>query len=367
MEVIFVLFGVVVTGAVSYLGYSLKKEIKDTKYDIDFHLNKLGKLLDTPNNISHLEEVTEHTVQVINKLNIEIKKLKKEIKLIPKEVINNLPKEVNIFNNTQMEVSPTVKELETLPKNKAGNDKEVYIFYHLFMVGKWREVWEQHLESLYKSGLYKKASQIKIGIIYKDFKDYEEFRINNRMHEKITILYARNNDDVPYTVWNNPTTQITTQLGEGETILKMMQYLKELPSTNYAILFFHSKGVTNPPNKERMEIDYFYKRGLDKECSPAEAQQFILNDLTEETIMKWRNIMTLLDSKSFYHYIWNFFWMNSSMVKNFDFEEYNAFGKYPKTYKWEDRHHTAIFPINAYGVQVKKDYKDPRLMIGYSE
>ena len=241
----------------------------------------------------------------------------------------------------------------------------IYVFYHLFLVERWRDIWNYHWQTMVDSGLYEHCEEIKVGVVYQDVTELEEFRKSIENQPKITILYTRNFDSLPVTVWNEPKKTVKAQLGEGETILKMVEYARNLEGDQFSCLFFHSKGVTKPNNKKRSQMGYFYGRGLSETADAEETQQFILQDMTEETVGKWHEKVLLLNDHSFYYYIWNFFWITGEMLKNFDFKTFNKRGEFPRKYKFRDRHHTAIFPINLYQVQSKQDVGDLRKLIGF--
>ncbi len=243
----------------------------------------------------------------------------------------------------------------------------IYIFYHLFLVERWRDIWHYHLQKMIDSELYDKCEEIKLGVVYKNIEELEEFKSIIEDYKKVSILYTRDYDNLPVKIWSEPEKKVKAQLGEGESILKMIEYAKTIDNDQFCCLFFHSKGVTKPNNKRRSQITHFYNKGLPESADAEETQHFILEDMTEETVVKWSEKIALLENHSFYYYIWNFFWVTGTMLKNFDFKTFNKKGEFPRKYKFRDRHHTAIFPINLYQVQSKKDVGDLRKLIGFYE
>ncbi|MEM6844005.1 MAG: hypothetical protein AAF632_17390 [Bacteroidota bacterium] len=241
----------------------------------------------------------------------------------------------------------------------------IYVFYHLFLVERWRDIWKYHVDTLVKSGLYESCEEMKIGVVYKNDVELQEFLPMVEDYPKLSILYTRNYDDLPVTIWSDPKKAIKTQLGEGETILKMVEYARIIEDKQFSCLFFHSKGATKPDNKRRSQISHFYGKGLPESADAEETQQFILQDMTEETVAKWNENIWLLENHSFYYYIWNFFWVSGKMLKDFDFKMFNKKGEFPRKYKFKNRHYTAIFPINLYQIQQKKDFGDLRKLIGF--
>lgn len=245
------------------------------------------------------------------------------------------------------------------------NLPQIYVFYHLFLIDRWRSIWQYHIRTIKESGLYEHCEEIKLGVVYKNAEELEELKRSLDEYPKITVMYTREYSSLPVQVWNEPKKTVKAQLGEGETILKMIEFARNLQGSQFSCLFFHSKGVTKPNNKRRSQMGYFYSRGLSETADAEETQQFILQDMTEETVAKWKEKVLLLENHSFYYYIWNFFWITGEMLKNFDFKTFNKKGEFPRKYKFRDRHHTAIFPINLYQVQSKKDVGDLRKLIGF--
>jgi hypothetical protein len=245
------------------------------------------------------------------------------------------------------------------------NFKKITIFYHLFITNGWKEIFNFHLYEIIKSGLYNKVCQIKVGIIYKDEIELEEFKKEFfESYKKITILYERQYDLIPVKVWNDPERKMDIQLGEGETILKMVEYAKENNDED-VYLFFHSKGVTSPHDKSREQISYFYGKGLNKKSSDGEARDFILRDMSYEVIWKWERNIDFLVSNEFYYYIWNFFWVRGSLLKKFDFDSFTENAQFPKIYGLKARHWSAIFPINLFGAVNNIEYKNIYKLIGF--
>ncbi|MEM9829700.1 MAG: hypothetical protein AAF944_03640 [Bacteroidota bacterium] len=243
----------------------------------------------------------------------------------------------------------------------------IYVFYHLFLVERWRDIWKYHIDTLVESGLYKGCKEMQVGVVYKNAVELEEFLRMLKEHPKVLILYTRNYHSLPIAIWSEPKKSIKTQLGEGETILKMIEYVRNIGGNNFSCLFFHSKGVTRPDNKRRSQISYFYRKGLSESADAEETEQFILRDMTEETVAKWNEKIRLLENHSFYYYIWNFFWVTGEMLKGFNFTTFNKKGEFPRKYRFKNRHHTAVFPINLHQVQHKKDCGDLRKLIGFCE
>lgn len=244
-------------------------------------------------------------------------------------------------------------------------NKNIVIFYHLFLTNNWKEIFNFHLYEIVKSGLYNETQQINVGIIYKNEIELEEFNKEFlESYKKINVLYKRRHDSVPVKLWDDPLKLVNTQLGEGETILKMVEYSKE-NSDEDIYLFFHSKGVTSPPDRNRSQISYFYERGLNKKSGDGEIRDFILRDMSNEVIQEWKRNIDFLVDNEFYYYIWNFFWSRGSLLKKFDFDSFNKNAQFPKIYGLQNRHWSAIFPINLFGTVNNIEYKNIRQLIGF--
>lgn len=225
---------------------------------------------------------------------------------------------------------------------------QLYIFYHLYLLNNWDDLFLKYLNVIRQSELQSKTTQILVCAIYHNKDELNRLKTLLESHPKTSLYYSRKHSDLPVKIWNDPETYIDTNLGEGESILKMIQHAKShSEKSNY--IFLHSKGVTNPKNRERRQISYFLKNGLQKEASNEEMSEFITNKIIEKTIKEWQHHIEALKQKHFYYFVWNIFWARSEFLRRFDFEEFNSKGQFPKEYTLSNRHWSAIFPINLYG------------------
>ena len=181
--------------------------------------------------------------------------------------------------------------------------KDINIFYHLFTVNNWRQVFEYHIEQLRGSGLYDACLHIYLGVVYKKSRDLSELDSVLHKHDKITLCFTRNLTTAPV-IWRGPDVRLTDgRVGECETILRMTEYAQRCdPDINY--LFLHSKGVTNPPTKQRKHLPYFIDRGFDPSESNEKANAFVLGDMST-VISDWRGYVKTLETNSFRYYIYN--------------------------------------------------------------
>ena len=242
---------------------------------------------------------------------------------------------------------------------------QIYIFYHLFCVNNWKEIFAYHLNCIKDSKLYDNSSKLLVGVNY--ITDYSLHEISHLAKEygKIDIFHCRKALDLPVTVWKDPEVTIHCSLGEGESILKMTEYVKKNKLIDAYCLFLHSKGVTKPDDRSRSQIEHFYKKGLSKKALQKETQDFILIDMAQEILSKWRSKVEMLETYSFYYYIWNFFWIKGQLLYDFDFQLFNSKAEFPKKYGLNNRHYTAIFPLNLYEAVFSTPIKDKRMRIGY--
>lgn len=233
----------------------------------------------------------------------------------------------------------------------------LYVFYHLFTVKQWKEIFEYHLNAIVYSGLYNNCKKIKIGVVYKDIDDYRWAKWRISKYKKISIYYKRKYKDLPFVIWKKPLKRTWYQYGEAETILSMIRHSKHVKN-NYIYMFFHSKGVTNPSfDKKGNIMPYFYDRGLSKGSSRIDKNNFILNDMTKELIYNWRERLKALAGKSFYYYIWNFFIINGALLKEFNINKYEKHINYKIC---KSRHSFAFLPMVLYeivnGISVSEEY-----------
>lgn len=240
-----------------------------------------------------------------------------------------------------------------IPKPKM----KTHIFYHLYIADTpvWQDILKVQFDSIVNSGLYDEVNTIYFGIVYTKEADLSKLSKFTEKYDKIKILYKRHKKSFPIKIWSNPNIEIKTQLGEGETILKMIEFAKQNKSDNY--LFMHSKGSTNPNSNCRSQKDYFLHRGMKpfnndnwNRTLRRKFNDFILLDIKKEIIEDWRTKLKILENNDFYYYIFNFFYATGDFLSKFDFKKYNEKGCFPLEFTLKDRHWSAMFPVNLYGV-----------------
>jgi len=234
---------------------------------------------------------------------------------------------------------------------------KLHIFYHLYIADTpvWQDILRVQFDSIVNSGLYVELETIHLGVVYMNESDIKILNEFAKKFNKIQIIYTRHYKKLPVKIWSNPIIEIKTQLGEGETILKMIEFAKQNKSDNY--LFMHSKGSTNPNSNCRSQKDYFLQRGMKpfnndnwNRTLRRKFNDFILKDINKEIIEDWRTKLKILENNDFYYYIFNFFYATGEFLSKFDFKKYNEKGCFPLEFTLRDRHWSAMFPVNLYGV-----------------
>jgi len=227
--------------------------------------------------------------------------------------------------------------------------KVIYIFYHMFLINDWERIFRYHFHSMMGQGLYDKCEKIYIGVIYKNKKELELLEKYITYLDRYEILYTRKYTSLPVKIWKDK--KVNAQLGEGETILKMTEFAQDKREDVY--LFMHTKGVTKPSYKKRIEfmpMSDFYKKGLVKNPTDEEIEEFLLKDMCKEVVENWEE--NIKSFNEFYHYYANFFWISGDLLRTFDFEKFRKYRKKDpeKKRRITNRHWTSRFPIWLYGM-----------------
>ncbi len=243
-------------------------------------------------------------------------------------------------------------------------DRPVIIFYHLFAVNHWKEVISYQLEQIKESGLMDTIDKMYVGVNYLEGKVLEEVKELLSEYPKVVLYHERHSKKFPVTIWKDPKVEINSQLGEGETLLKMVEFSQENPPAYY--LFMHSKGASKPKDKSRSQIGYFYKKGLSESSNGNEIRKFIIKELTSGMLSDWRGILEEIEDKNFFHSLWNFFWVRSEMLDKFNFQQYRKNAPIAKRRGLKDRHFTATFPVSLYqalnGERSIKNRRQPNIL-----
>lgn len=271
-----------------------------------------------------------------------VKKIRRQlVKLYWEQDFHHIVNYVNkLFNSVKVEVKQT-------------ENHDLYVFYHLFLLNQWQDVFLQYLKAIEKSGLQKQITQIYVCAIFKEKDDLKMLMKILKKYPKTILYYKRQYLDLPVQLWHKPNIKTHTNLGEGESIMKMLEHAKTNPKeSNY--IFLHAKGVTNPDNVRRLQTSYFFKNGLSKSSSNEEMNAFITKKIIEKTINNWEQHLKALQTKNFYYFVFNIFWIRSDFLQKFDFNDFNTKAQFPVEYSLSNRHWSAIFPLNLYGCVFNK-------------
>jgi hypothetical protein len=234
-------------------------------------------------------------------------------------------------------------------------NKDIIIFYHIFAYGNYKKILDFHLSELESTGLFERCKQINFGLIYFNQNDFNYVKSLANRDDKLNLHYSRKFKDLPIKPILSESAECKIQLGEGETILKMMEFCKShTESENHVYLFLHTKGVSLPREENKRPQVCSLLPELDENISQTELQIKLNNLISYNTIHNWRKHLYKLNSKNLYYYIWNFFWMTGTLLKQFNFKEYCKYSfRGREVSMFTNRHITANFPLGVYE-QIKR-------------
>lgn len=241
--------------------------------------------------------------------------------------------------------------------------QDIYVFYHLFLMHNWQDIFLKYLNAIKDSGLLERLKAIKICVIYNNETELEVLKDLLKDQPKTEIYYKRLFSDLPVKLWDDPKTYTETNLGEGESIMQMLAHAKAHPDDGLYV-FLHAKGVTNPKNRRRRQIAWFFRKGLSKSATNEEIGRFINDKIIENTIHNWRTHVRKLQTHYFYYFVFNIFWVRSDFLQKFNFSTFNAKAEFPQFYGMTNRHWSAIFPLNLYGAVFGKKMYGLRKVVG---
>lgn len=175
----------------------------------------------------------------------------------------------------------------------------IAIFYHLYQINNWKELFQEQINSLIQSGLYDECEFIHVGI-----NGTQELPI---IFDKIKVEYNEN------------------KILEANTLNSLWDFCNENP--DYKVLYFHSKGVTHlndglceyNTNSWRKYLEYFvigkWKNCVqdlnEHDCVGAEWNDYsISQDQNTQEYVKEPNS----------HYAGNFWWANASYIQKLDLD-----------------------------------------------
>jgi hypothetical protein len=174
--------------------------------------------------------------------------------------------------------------------------QQIAIFYHIYAINNWREIFNEQFDKIVASGLYHAAEKIHVGVIG-DLPEIEDSKIS----------FRRN----------------LTHNSEADTLLALWQYCQANPQAR--VLYFHCKGVSHYEQKngvwkikDGLTVDS-WRRYLDYVV--LEQWQHCVNklDLYDCAATEWLD-HTLYDGKNNFdpHYSGNFWWARASYVAKLD-------------------------------------------------
>lgn len=231
------------------------------------------------------------------------------------------------------------------------------IFYHLFAVKGWREIWNVHRHHLLASGLYDACESLRVGVVYKRVRQLHLVQQCLAELPKASLLYSRQISSLPL-LWPDPPVRSPDgRLGESETILRMCKDAQSGDEVAEVCLFLHTKGVTNPSWRKRGNLPYFQRQGLVPGATNRQINDFVLHHLLP-VVKDWRQHVASLEHGEFSYRLFNFFWVRRSLLCRFDFNDYVARHalqappvqrRYRLDGGWNARRHIfALFPIKLW-------------------
>ena len=166
---------------------------------------------------------------------------------------------------------------------------KIGIFYHVYQVNNWQDIFSEQMNLIKDSGLYNAAEFINIGI-------------NGDM------VYQTDDNKISCNINSNP------QMEEADTLKRLEDFASI--NNNYKILYIHTKGVTintDQVNDWRKYLNYY-------------------------NIEKWQEVLTLLDEHDTVgcnymedtpygkhpHYSGNFWWARSEYINTLDEKYLNS-------------------------------------------
>ena len=235
-------------------------------------------------------------------------------------------------------------------------NKDIIIFYHIFANGNYKKILDFHLNELKSTGLYESCKQINFGLVYLNQDDLTYVEKLIKSDDKLNLYYSREFENLPIKPISSESHVCKIQLGEGETILKMVEFCKShTESENHVYLFLHTKGASLPKQETKRPQVCLLLPEHDDNISQEELQIKLNDIISYNTIHTWKKHLHILNSKNLYYYIWNFFWVTGTLLKQFNFKDYCKYsfrGQQIKMYT--NRHFTANFPLGVYKQVNKK-------------
>jgi hypothetical protein len=164
------------------------------------------------------------------------------------------------------------------------SSNKIVIFYHMYQINNWQDIFKEHLELLNNSGLIDNIEFVHLGI-------NGEY-VYNGDNKKISCVINKDQ-----------------HLEEGSTLKSLYSFANENPG--YKILYIHSKGVTNnskPVEDWRNYMNYFMIEKW-KECVKyLEHYDSVGCNLSKEH-----------SYGNYPHYSGNFWWANADYINKLNY------------------------------------------------
>jgi glycosyltransferase involved in cell wall biosynthesis len=172
---------------------------------------------------------------------------------------------------------------------------KIAIFYHLYQIGNWKQVFEHQITRLQRSGLYDAADYIHIGV-----NGSYRMPFNLDKVEQHGVLKRNRNTS-----------------SEIETLIDMAEFCKNNP--DYKVLFLHAKGVTwhntefeNSTKCWREYLEYFVIDNWKTCLEHCNSHDIVGTEYYQNAI---QNDILVTDKP---HYAGNFWWANANYVASLD-------------------------------------------------
>lgn len=241
---------------------------------------------------------------------------------------NNLPPQYNIYLRNYFNNTNNILNKNNIP---------IYIYFHICLIGNWKEIVSNLLFKIENSGLYKYVDEIRC-IILGDLINTEIYSVLKQFDKdnKINIVLRDNN----------------TNLYEKITINKLLEDSQSNIEKEAYVLYIHSKGVTKPDNKFVYDwvnyMSYFNIYKFDN-CFKK----------LEDPFISAVGVNLIGQDVNPLHYSGNFWWSKMSHIQNLkpitdnyynspEFWITSNRGNYISLWNSNINHYQELYPFNLY-------------------
>lgn len=189
------------------------------------------------------------------------------------------------------------KDYIFLKKNILINEIPIHIFIHICMIDNWKDIFEEQINTIKKSGLYDITEKIHLALLG-NISNFLLLKDDIFTDEKYDILYIDS--------------RVT--LFEIHTINFIKTFCNSVNNEIY-VLYIHTKGVRNVGNREvtrswRNMMEYFLIENF-KECIDYLS---IFDTIGNNTINSYCEDNVNINNNHTYHYSGNFWWSKKSYI-----------------------------------------------------